>query len=406
LRMKIELVEIDSIEKAKKEILTVGADRAAVGIMDKKAISLAFKVFNCRFYHANLLKQEALSLGLETAVEKDTITAKTQISDCLIFGDIKRLLILSEKLKKQSFEFLRELGEKLETYINNIIYEKNVFKFGLQSRDLRNNFLIMGILNVTPDSFSDGGKYRRVDAALKRCEEMINEGADIVDVGGESTRPGSSSVSCDEELKRVIPVIDAIKKRFDIPVSVDTYKSEVAKAVLEYGVEIINDISGLNFDEQMPVVLSKSNCGIVAMHIKGKPKDMQKNPHYEHLICEINEYFENILKKAELNGIEKERIVLDPGIGFGKKFEDNYKIINNLQSFKIFSRPLLIGLSKKSFIGYTLDEDDTKKRLFGTIGANVTAFLKGARIFRVHDVKQNLEAVKLAASIVQEKKYS
>ncbi len=404
--MKIELVEIDSIEKAKKEILAVGADRAAVGIMDKKALNLAFKVFDCKFYYANLLKQEALSIGLETAVEKDTITAKTKVSDCLIFGDIKRLLILSEKLKKQSFGFLRELGERLDGYINNIISEKNIFKFGLQSRDLTSDFLIMGILNVTPDSFSDGGRYNDIDAALERCEEMIEEGADIIDVGGESTRPGSISVSCDEELRRVVPVIDAIKKRFDITVSVDTYKSEVAEAVLELGAEIVNDISGLNFDERMPSVLSKSNCGIVAMHIKGKPKDMQKNPHYEHLICEINEYFEDILKKAELNGIEKERIVLDPGIGFGKDFEDNYKIISNLQSFKIFSRPLLIGLSKKSFIGYTLNKEDANERLFGTIGANVTAFLKGARIFRVHDVRQNLEAIKLAASIIQEKKYS
>ncbi len=404
--MKIELVEIDSIEKAKKEILAVGADRAAVGIMDKKAVSLAFKIYDCKFYHANLLKQEALSAGMETAVEKDTITAKTKVSDCLIFGDIKRFLKLSEKLKKQTFEFLRELGEELDRYINNVIYTKNVFKFGLKSRDLTNDFLIMGILNVTPDSFSDGGQYNDVDSALKRCEEMIEEGADIVDVGGESTRPGSSSVSCDEELRRVVPVIEAIKRRFDTTVSVDTYKSEVAKAVLELGVEIINDISGLNFDKNMIDVLSKSSCGIVAMHIKGKPKDMQKNPHYEHLICEINEYFEDILKKAELNGIEKERIVLDPGIGFGKKFEDNFKIINNLQSFKIFSRPLLVGLSKKSFIGYALNEEDTRKRLFGTIGANVTAFLKGARIFRVHDVRQNLEAIKLAASIIYEKKYT
>ncbi len=298
------------------------------------------------------------------------------------------------------------MGEELDRYINNVIYTKNVFKFGLKSRDLTNDFLIMGILNVTPDSFSDGGQYNDVDSALKRCEEMIEEGADIVDVGGESTRPGSSSVSCDEELRRVVPVIEAIKRRFDTTVSVDTYKSEVAKAVLELGVEIINDISGLNFDKNMIDVLSNSSCGIVAMHIKGKPKDMQKNPHYEHLICEINEYFEDILKKAELNGIEKERIVLDPGIGFGKKFEDNFKIINNLQSFKIFSRPLLVGLSKKSFIGYALNEEDTRKRLFGTIGANVTAFLKGARIFRVHDVRQNLEAIKLAASIIYEKKYT
>ncbi len=402
--MKIEPVNIDSLDKAKREILSVGADVASVGIMDKKALNLAFKVYGCKFYHANLLKQESLSLGMETAIEKDTVTAKTQISDCLIIGDVKRLLLLSEKLKKQPFEFLRKLGETLYRYVKGIISPRLIFRYGSKSIDLRNSFLIMGILNVTPDSFSDGGRYNNIDRALKRCERMIEEGADIIDVGGESTRPGSDPVSLKEELSRVVPVVSKIKKRFDISVSVDTYKSDVAAAVLEEGVDIINDISGLNFDKKMPLILSKSNCGVIAMHIKGEPKNMQNNPKYEHLIYEINSYFENILQTAKQYGIEEERIVFDPGIGFGKTFEDNYKIINNLQSFKVSGRPLLVGLSRKSFIGYTLNESDTQNRLFGTIGANVTSFLRGANIFRVHDVKQNLEALRLAASIVEEKK--
>ncbi len=403
--MKIEFVEIDSIEKAKAEILSVGADRISVGLMDKKALNLAFRVFGCKFYHANILKQEALSLGMETAIEKNTVMAKTKVSDCLVFGDIKRFLALSEKLQKQSFEFLRELGDRLERYINNIISQKTVFQYGSKSIDTAHKPLVMGILNVTPDSFSDGGKYNSPDKAVKRCEKMIEEGADIIDIGGESTRPGSDPVPLKEELERVMPVVEAIKKRFDIAVSVDTYKSSVAQAAIDAGADIINDISGMTFDENMPSVLSKSNCGIIVMHIKGTPKNMQKNPHYEHLICEINEYFENILEKAEKNNIKRERIALDPGIGFGKTFEDNYKILNNIKAFKIFNRPILIGLSKKSFIGYTLDEKDTKNRLYGTIGANITALLRGANILRVHDVKQNLDAIRLAMSIIKEERY-
>ncbi len=402
--MKIELLNIDSIEKAKENILSVGVDNISVNIMDKKAVNLAFKVYDCKFYHANILKQESLAVGMDTAIEKGSITAKTKISDCLIFGDIKRFLMLSAKLKKQSFRFLRELGNNLEQYIANILNENLIFRYGNNVVNLTNNFLIMGILNVTPDSFSDGGMYNTIDKALKRCDELIEEGADIIDVGGESTRPGSEPIGIETEMKRVVPVVREIKKRFNIVVSVDTYKAHIAEAVLDYGADIINDISGMNFDKNMVSVLSKAKCGIVAMHIKGEPKNMQKNPQYEHLIYEINEYFDKILEKAENNGIERDRIVLDPGIGFGKIFEDNYKILNNIKSFKIFGRPILIGLSKKSFIGYTLNEQETKNRLFGSIGANITAFIKGANIFRVHDVKEHLEALKLARSIIKEKK--
>jgi dihydropteroate synthase len=235
---------------------------------------------------------------------------------------------------------------------------------------------------------------------------MIKEGVDIIDVGGESTRPGSEPVGLKEEISRVIPVVEEIKKRFYVAVSVDTYKSSVAKAALDCGADIINDISAMNFDENMASILSKSNCGVVAMHIKGEPKNMQKNPKYKHLIHEINEYFSKVLNKSQEFGIDKERIVLDPGIGFGKSFEDNYKILNNIKSFMVVGRPILIGLSKKSFIGYTLNEQKTDNRLFGTIGANVAAFLRGASIFRVHNVKENADALKLAASIRKESLYT
>jgi dihydropteroate synthase len=403
--MKIELFNVDSIDRAKKEIISIGADSAAVSLMDKKFINLVFKVYGCKFYYANLLKQEALSLGMDAAIEKGTITADTKVSDCLIFGDIKRLIKLSEKLKRQSFKTIRELGYRLKHYIDGVTADRLIFRYRDNAVDLKSKFLIMGILNVTPDSFSDGGIYTNLDSALRRVEDMIEEGADIVDVGGESTRPGSDPVSIDDELNRVMPVVEAIKKRFDIAISVDTYKSKVADEALKRSVEIINDISGLNFDKNMVNVLAASNCGIVAMHIKGEPKNMQKNPSYKHILAEINEYFESVLDKIEKNSIDKDRVILDPGIGFGKTFDDNYKILNNIKSFRIWGRPILVGVSRKSFIGHTLNEPNPQNRIVGSVSANVVSFMNGARIFRVHDVKETYDALKIAQSIMNEKVY-
>ena len=398
----IELLRFDNISDIKKEFKNIGVDIRAFALMDKKALCYAIRVFDCKFYHANILKQEALSIGCDVAVEKSTITAETRITNCLIFGDVKRLLRLAEKLKKQDFEFLRTLGKKLEIYLKNALKEEAVFAFKDRRFVLKDNFLIMGILNVTPDSFSDGGKFNSLDRALEHTQQMIEEGADIIDIGGESTRPNAEAVELDEELKRVLPVVEAIKKRFNVIVSVDTYKSEVAKRALDAGADIINDISGLSFDDKMVDVLKASDCGIVAMHIKGTPKNMQKNPTYSHMIAEINSKFENIIKKIEKANINIERLILDPGIGFGKRFDDNLTIINHLEGFKIWGRPILIGTSRKSFIGAALNIEKPTQRLYGTIASNVVAYIKGARIFRVHDVKEHKDALKLARCIARE----
>ncbi len=396
---KIELLNIDSVERARLAIKDVGVDKAAVNLMDKKSVMLVFKIYACKFYIANILKQEALSLGMDVAINRDAITAKTEYSDCLLMGDSKRMLKLADKLKKQSFRFLNELGRELKLYVDGAVSNKLTFRYGSNEIDLSSRFMVMGILNVTPDSFSDGGRYNSVDSAVKHAERMLEEGADIIDIGGESTRPGSEPVELNEELRRVVPVVEAIKKRFNAVVSVDTYKAEVAKQSINSGADIINDISGLSFDKEMLNVLSLSNCGIIAMHIKGTPKNMQNNPKYEHLLADINEYFESVINKIDLFGIDRDRLVLDPGIGFGKKYEDNLTILNNIKSFSIWNRPILIGLSKKSFIGFVLNLSDPEDRLFGSIGANVVSYLNGASILRVHDVKETVEALKIAQSI-------
>ncbi|MDI6641182.1 MAG: dihydropteroate synthase, partial [Elusimicrobiota bacterium] len=194
--------------------------------------------------------------------------------------------------------------------------------------------LIMGILNVTPDSFYDGGEYTAVNNALKHVEKMVKDGADIIDVGGESTRPGSEPITLQEELKRVIPVIVEIAKRFSVPISVDTYKSEVAKAALDSGATMVNDISGLNFDNKMVDVVSGKKVHVIIMHIKGTPKNMQDNPQYENVVKEIKEFFQTQIEYALKHGVKKEQIFIDPGIGFGKTTEHNLQILRNIQEFK------------------------------------------------------------------------
>ena len=243
----------------------------------------------------------------------------------------------------------------------------------------------MGILNITPDSFSDGGKYYNLDNAIEYALELVNQGVDIIDVGGESTRPGAKAISLKDEINRVIPVIKGIRSVSSIPISIDTYKSEVAKKALDSGANIINDISGLNFDSKMIDIVKEYSVPLVIMHIKGTPQNMQVNPHYDNIIDEIISYFEKRINLCLDYGIPKTHIILDPGIGFGKQLNDNFILIRKLNIFAELGYPILIGPSRKSFIGLTLDlpVDD---RLEGTSAAITASIMNGARIIRVHDV--------------------
>lgn len=265
------------------------------------------------------------------------------------------------------------------------------------------NFLkktyIMGIVNVTPDSFFNGGRYFDVQKAVDHAFRLVEEGADILDIGGESTRPWAEPVSIDEELRRVIPVIEAISKRISIPISIDTYKARVAEETIKAGATIINDISGLRFDPEMPEIARKYKVPVVVMHIKGTPKDMQKNPYYEALIPEIIEYLRNSIVIAKQAGIDENMIIIDPGIGFGKLPEHNLTIIKNLKEFSNLGRPLLVGVSRKSFIGKVLNEASPEKRLEGTASAVAISVINGANIVRVHDVGFMTKVVKMADAI-------
>jgi len=262
--------------------------------------------------------------------------------------------------------------------------------------------VLMGVLNVTPDSFSDGGKFFTPDHAVAHAEQMIAEGADIIDIGGESTRPGSDFVSEDEELRRVIPVIEKLAAISPIPISIDTTKPSVARAACEAGAEIINDISGLRFDPALAAVAKSTQAGLLLMHSRGTPKDMQQIPFAKDVFADVLEGLRHSISIAEQFGVARENIAIDPGIGFGKSVEQNLEIIRRLRelSHEFADLPIVIGTSRKSFLGKLLNGAPADERLYGTIATEVVSVLNGAHIVRVHDVKAAVEAVKVAEAIM------
>lgn len=264
-------------------------------------------------------------------------------------------------------------------------------KIGNRIFDTKEHTYVMGILNVTPDSFSDGGKWNERDKALRHVEQMIAEGMDILDIGGESTRPGYTQLTDEEEIARVVPVIEAVKANFDIPVSLDTYKSQVALAGIKAGADMINDIWGLKYDDKIANVIEKNDVACCLMHNR-------KEAVYQDFMQDVAGDLTETLRLAELAGISEDKIILDPGVGFGKTYEQNLEIINSLEELKILGYPLLLGCSRKSVIGLTLDLP-VDERLEGTLVTTVMAAMKGCSFVRVHDVKENVRAIRMVEAI-------
>ena len=308
---------------------------------------------------------------------------------------IKYLLSESERLNQAAFAQLKMAEAAVNNYSREYSLDKDNFSFIKP-----NKTSIMGILNITPDSFSDGGEYFDEDKAIERAESITAEGADILDVGGQSSRPGAESISPDEEMRRVIPIINKISSRVNIPVSIDTYRSEVAWEALQAGASMINDISALTFDEKMTEVAAKKGCPVVLMHMQGSPLTMQKNPYYESVCDEIFQFLYKKCEYAKINGIEEGNIIIDPGIGFGKSVLHNLEILKELESFRSLGYPVLVGTSRKFFIGSILDLP-VYDRLEGTLSSVVLCSLRRASIVRVHDVKEVKRAVMIVNEIMK-----
>jgi dihydropteroate synthase len=272
---------------------------------------------------------------------------------------------------------------------------------GIGDRTLGPDPILMGVLNVTPDSFSNGGDFFDPERAPARAATMLDEGAQLIDVGGESTRPGSDPVSPEEEARRVVPVIQEIMaERPDAIVSVDTYRSETAEVALEAGARVVNDVTALRGDPRLADVVAGAGCPVVLMHMLGEPKTMQRDPRYDDVVREVRAFLAARAERAIAAGVEEENVILDPGIGFGKTLEHNLALLNDLDSIVELGFPVLVGASRKSFIGRITGVEGAKDRLFGTVAANVIAYERGATLFRVHDVRANREALAVARAVL------
>lgn len=267
------------------------------------------------------------------------------------------------------------------------------------SLDFAARTAVMGVLNVTPDSFSDGNLYFDRKHAVEHACRLVEDGADIIDIGGESTSPGSEAVSLDEELRRTIPVIEALSNKIRVPISIDTCKAEVARRAIDAGASMVNDISGLRFDPGMAEVVAAQGVPVIVMHIKGTPADMQESPEYEALIPEIMDYLRTSIRIARDAGIDENMILIDPGIGFGKTFEHNLLILKNLEEFTVLQKPIVVGVSRKAFIGKILGDAPVRERLEGTAAAVAISIFNGANIVRVHDAKEMAKVAKVADAI-------
>jgi dihydropteroate synthase len=265
--------------------------------------------------------------------------------------------------------------------------------------DLASRGVIMGILNVTPDSFSDGGRFAQVDSAIDQALRMVEEGADIIDIGGESTRPGAEAVSADEEIARVIPVIEKLSKLSPVALSIDTSKAAVARAAMAAGAEIINDVTALLGDPAMASVVAESGAGLALMHMRGTPRTMQHNPHYNDVVSEVADFLNERMTAAKAAGLSEDHLAIDPGIGFGKTVEHNLQLIAGLEKFAALQRPVLLGVSRKSFLATAAASPDVNDRDTPTAALTALGYQLGARIFRVHAVRPNVQTLRLAESL-------
>lgn len=402
------VLSLNTAEEIAAEMRKVGSDEPGIRHMVRKAKHYLVKLERVRRPVAHIIKEAFLSQGGDAAVHGAMITATEDYSDVIMSGTIKQYDGVVRNLREQGFGC-----DKIATEILQAIqyFESEPARPAAESvTDLRltsffeslgQRTLIMGILNVTPDSFSDGGLYSDRAAAISRGIEMAEQGADIIDVGGESTRPGSDPVSQEEEIARVVPVVEELSSKVTIPLSVDTTKATVARLALEAGASIVNDVSSATADPAMPGLLAERGCPAVLMHMKGTPKDMQVNPQYDDLMGEICRFLRERIAALVAAGVSEGSIIVDPGFGFGKTVEHNLTILRRLRELKSLGRPILLGTSRKSTIGKVLGDLPAECRMEGTAATVALAIANGADIVRVHDVQEMSRVARMADAVIR-----
>jgi dihydropteroate synthase len=395
----VVLIEYLSSENLNKNFSEIGVDSYIYKYLSKKMTHLLIKIKDVPAVIANILKQSALSKGGECAVSRKVLTETNSINDVLLSLTLQQLDDFLKGLYRQPFGLdilAKEIEKTIEKY-----QQKFITKFPNSSINFFEKPYLMGILNLTPDSFSDGGQYIDTTIALEHTRCMIKNGATIIDVGGESTRPGSELVSEDEEIKRILPTLKILRKTYPkIIISVDTNKADVAELAINNGADMINDISAGTFDKKMFNIIAKYNIPICIMHTKNIPKTMQKTVYYNDLITDIYCHLSSRIEEAKQLGINRDKIIIDPGIGFGKTTEQNLTIINRLNVFKGLGCPLLIGTSRKNFIGEITKKDITSRE-FGTASTVAMSINNGANILRVHNVDAMKDVLLTARAIIK-----
>lgn len=389
-------VTMDSVQEAKMALAQIGSDPGGIAHMAGKGLGRAIKLEQVPLRVAHILKQEMLSVGGDAAVHRDVITNNVVATDVMLLGTVRQLEHLASKVLAQPFG-LKKVGQTLKQLLKTLEPAKTrILDCRGKELELGKRTLVMGILNVTPDSFSDGGSYIGLEAAVAQAERMVEEGADILDIGGESTRPNHAEVSAEEEWRRLEPVLRMLLEKIPVPVSVDTYKAEVAAKALAAGAHLINDVWGLQKDENMAKVVGEYKAPVIVMH-------NQKGTDYHHLMGDIFSFLEKSIELAEAQGLFGDQIIVDPGIGFGKTTRQNLEVMARLAEFKALGHPVLLGASRKSTIGNTLNLP-VDERLEGTLATSVLGVAAQVDIIRVHDVQANVRAIKMADAVVREQR--
>lgn len=393
----MRLLSIANEADLEQELARIGADALSWAIFRAKSRVVAVKIDRLSTASANILKQTAIACGGDCAVNRAIVSGRARQSDAVLLVTMRQLPELLGRLASQP-ECVARLVPDLVELSGRVQTPTRVIKRGRRKVDLGTRTHVMGILNVTPDSFSDGGRFLEPSAALDRAAAMAEEGADFIDIGAESTRPGSLPVSAKEQLSRLLPVLRSVKKRVRVPVSVDTASATVAEAALREGADMINDVTALAGDRRMAVIVARAEVPCILMHMKGQPRTMQRDPKYADLMAEIVGFLGAALKRGEDAGIERRQMLVDPGIGFGKTVAHNLEILRRLSELQSLGAPVVVGPSRKRFISVVTDSPEGE-RVEGTIAACVLAAANGANVLRVHDVKPVVKALRLADAV-------